>query len=182
MSSPFGGLRGLHHPRCKSRSRLARCTLSWTSTLLQRHSGKPPREPAGPQLPPLEFRAPTAYVSPEHRSSRQAFQGLTHLAPSGFPNLLAPSSAPSLPALSGRSALGVRPPELCSSRAAVRRLRRRSPHAVRSACPALGPSPTICRRSLGSAPALDDARQGRRSIPRLQGLAPHESPISSPVV
>jgi hypothetical protein len=49
-------------------------------------------------------------------------------APSGFLNLLTPRSVPSLLALfRARSAHGVRPSELCSSRAAVRRLQRRCP-------------------------------------------------------
>jgi len=52
-------------------------------------------------------------------------------APSGFLNLLTLSSAPSLPALfHADPLLGLNPPELYSSRAAVRRLRRRYPHAV----------------------------------------------------
>ena len=51
--------------------------------------------------------------------------------PTGFHNLMASSSAPDLLALfHARSAPGVRPSELCSSRAAVRRLRRRCPHVV----------------------------------------------------
>jgi len=53
------------------------------------------------------------------------------LAPSGFLNLLTPCSAPCLLAIfQTRSARGVPPSELCSSRAAVRRLRRRYPHDV----------------------------------------------------
>jgi hypothetical protein len=51
--------------------------------------------------------------------------------PSGFLDLLAFSSAPDLLALfHARSAPGVRPSELCSFRAAVRRLRRRCPLVV----------------------------------------------------
>jgi hypothetical protein len=51
--------------------------------------------------------------------------------PPGFLNLLTSSSAPSLLALfHARSAHGVRPSELSSSRAAVRRLRRRCPLVV----------------------------------------------------
>jgi hypothetical protein len=54
-------------------------------------------------------------------------------APTGFPNLLTRSSAPNLPAIFRPvPLLGLRPPELCSSHAAVRRLRRQSPPAVRS--------------------------------------------------
>jgi hypothetical protein len=53
-------------------------------------------------------------------------------APSGFLNLLTLSSAPNLLALfHARSALGVFPSELSSSRTAVHRLRRRCPPAVR---------------------------------------------------
>jgi hypothetical protein len=52
-------------------------------------------------------------------------------APSGTHNLLAPSSALSLPALfHAGSALGTHPPELCSSRAAVRCFQRLSPPDV----------------------------------------------------
>jgi len=53
------------------------------------------------------------------------------LAPPGFLNLLTPCSAPCLLAIfQTRSAHGVSPSELCSSRAAVHRLRRRYPHDV----------------------------------------------------
>jgi hypothetical protein len=55
-------------------------------------------------------------------------------APSGYRNLLAPSSAPSLPGLiSCRIRSWGHPPELCSSRAAVRWSQRRSPLGVRAA-------------------------------------------------
>jgi len=55
-------------------------------------------------------------------------------APAGFLNLLAPSSAPSLPALfHAGSALGVCPSEPRSSRAAVRCFQRLSPLGVRFA-------------------------------------------------
>jgi hypothetical protein len=55
-------------------------------------------------------------------------------APSGYRNLLAPSSAPSLPGLiSCRIRSWGHPPELCSSRAAVRCSQRRSPLGVRAA-------------------------------------------------
>jgi len=52
-------------------------------------------------------------------------------APSGFLNLLTPSSARYLPTLfHAGSAYGIRPSEPCSSRAAVRRLQRHSPHDI----------------------------------------------------
>jgi hypothetical protein len=55
-------------------------------------------------------------------------------APSGFLNLLALRSALNLLALfHARSVHGVHPSERCSSRAVVRRFRRRSPHDVRAA-------------------------------------------------
>jgi hypothetical protein len=54
------------------------------------------------------------------------------VAPSGFLNPLTLCSAPALPALFHAGlAYGVRSSELCSSRAAVRRLRRRAPLVVR---------------------------------------------------
>jgi hypothetical protein len=55
-------------------------------------------------------------------------------APSGFLDLLTPSSAPSLPTHISESdpLLGFHPPELCSSRAAVRRLQRLCPLVVES--------------------------------------------------
>jgi hypothetical protein len=98
-------------------------------------------------------------------------------APSGFLNLLTLQSAPSLPALfHAGSAPGVRPSEPCSSRAAVRRLRRRCPLDV--ATP-FRPTrvPTVRRERRNTAPrpsfpmwiVLPDA-------PHLQGFAPHESP------
>jgi hypothetical protein len=83
--------------------------------------------------PPLRFRPLQRFPA---RSS--GMNGRTYLArppaPSGFRNLLAPSSAPSLPALfHAGSAPGVNPPELSSSRAAVRCFQRLSPLGVRAA-------------------------------------------------
>jgi hypothetical protein len=82
------------------------------------------------------------------------------LAPSGFRNLLTPCSTPHLLALfHARSALGVPPPELCSSRAAVRRLRRRYPPDVhRRAAPRLRVLP-------GQELAPKDRKKRRRTGP-----------------
>jgi hypothetical protein len=86
-------------------------------------------------------------------------------------------SAPSLLALfHARSALGVRPSELCSSRVAVRRLRRRCPLDVGTPFRTTR-VPTTRRERRNTAPrpsfpmwvVLPDA-------PHLQGFAPHESP------
>jgi hypothetical protein len=85
-------------------------------------------------------------------------------APSGFLNLLTLSTAPDLLALfHARSALGVHPLERFSSHAAVRRLRRRSPHVVGSArCDNATGNPRLSQ-FLGFAPAseirLCEARQ-----------------------
>jgi len=91
------------------------------------------------------------------------------------------SSAPDLPALfRAGSAPGVRPSELCSSRAAARRLRRRCPLVVgtvrRRTRAAIG------RRERRS--AAPNRRRPmwarRRAAPRLQGFAPRESPPPRP--
>jgi len=95
----------------------------------------------------------------------------------GFLNLVTSSSAVDLLALfHARSTHGVRPSERSSSRAAVRRLRRRCPLVV-------GTPPRPARTMVGSrehrsaAPNLSPLKwAGRRSVPRLQGFAPHESP------
>jgi hypothetical protein len=65
--------------------------------------------------------------------------------------------------------LGLRPSEPCSSRAAVRRLRRRCPPGVVTI-----PTADPTRRSHASAARRAMGRPG--NAPRLQGLAPHESP------
>jgi hypothetical protein len=98
-------------------------------------------------------------------------------APSGFLNLLAPRSAPSLLALfHARSAHGVRPPELCSSRTAVRRLRRPYPHGVQEPFRPTREqaSRRECRSAAPEPPAPIMGRPSRS--PHLQGLAPCESP------
>jgi hypothetical protein len=99
-------------------------------------------------------------------------------APPGFLNLMAPSSAPSLLALfHARSAPGVHPSELCSSRAAVRRLRRLCPPGVGGALgltrgpPSPSRTPKRCARTRSS-----PCGQDLENAPRLQGFAPHESP------
>jgi hypothetical protein len=98
-------------------------------------------------------------------------------APSGFLNLLTLRSAPSLLALfHDRSSHGVLPSELCSSRAAVRRLQRRYPLDVGTPF-RTARVPVTRRERRNTAPrppfpiwvVLPDA-------PHLQGFAPHESP------
>jgi len=81
----------------------------------------------------LEVLTPSAFLCPGKRHPGQAYLAQPP-APSGSHNLLTPSSAPSLPALfHAGSALGVHPPELCSSRAVVRCFQRRSPLGVPAA-------------------------------------------------
>jgi len=71
------------------------------------------------------------FSSPEQRLELIGIAKFRSPAPSGFLNLLTPSSTPNLPALfHADPLLGLNPPELYSSHAAVRRLRRRYPHAV----------------------------------------------------
>ena len=76
-----------------------------------------------------------------------------------------------------RSAPGVRPPEPFSSRAAVHRFQCLYPHGLR---PARNSHTTEGQRSrmyLGNAPTPhDSAMCGLPGSPRLQGLAPRESP------
>jgi hypothetical protein len=97
-------------------------------------------------------------------------------APSGFLNLLTLHSALSLPALfHAGSAHGVRPSELCSSRAAVRCLQRRFPPGVGSPVEPMANSDPHRK----SKPA---EKRARTSNPHLQGLAPRESPPPSSTV
>jgi hypothetical protein len=98
-------------------------------------------------------------------------------APPGSLNLLALWSAPSLLALfHARSAPGVRPSESCSSRAAVRRLRRLCPPVVGPPFHSLRGHPDR-RRCRSTAPNPNTPmRRELRDDPRLQGLAPHENP------
>jgi hypothetical protein len=90
------------------------------------------RIPTPRRHPPVRSLAPTA--SPRSVQRLHSRACLTRPpAPSGFLNLSTPSSVPSLVALfHATSALGVHPSELSSSRAAVRRLRRRSPLVVQA--------------------------------------------------
>jgi hypothetical protein len=122
------------------------------------------------RLPSLRFSSPTA--SPRSWQQRDGRVCLTRpLAPSGFLDLSAPSSASSLPALfHAGSAHGVRPSERCSSRAAVRRLRRRCPPAVATtAQPSRGPP--SCRRCRSTAPDPTTPIVGRPSCrPSSSGL------------
>jgi hypothetical protein len=94
----------------------------------------------------------------------------------GFLNLLTLSSAPSLPALfHAGCAHGVRPSELCSSRAAVRRLQRLCPLDVGTlrASPRFGLTVAGAEAPRRSRPYPNEEALG---APRLQGFAPHESP------
>jgi hypothetical protein len=78
----------------------------------------------------LEVSSPTASPRTGQRHSDQVCLTWPP-APPGFLNLMAPSSAPSLLAIfHARSAHGVRPTELYSSRAAVRCSQRLCPHDV----------------------------------------------------
>jgi hypothetical protein len=92
-----------------------------------------------------------------------------------FANLMTPSSPPRLPAIfQAESAHGVIPSEPCSSRAAVRRLRRLCPLVVgyercqRTSHPS-STQPKLHDRRMREEPPLPPAR-------RLQGFAPHENP------
>jgi hypothetical protein len=76
--------------------------------------------------------------------------------------------------------MGVSPPEPCSSRAAVRRLRRRFPHGVEAAAVFLRRPPTS-RKGRSPAPSRRAPWwKNPKDVPRLQGLAPHESPPLHP--
>jgi hypothetical protein len=135
--------------------------------------GEPPKPASAPPLRSLPLqRIPT-------RGS--GFVGRVYLArppaPSGYLNLLAPQSAPSLLALfHARSAHGVHPSEPCSSRAAVRRLRRRCPLDV--AAPSNLPEDRFAERDAETPRPSSPAPiwEGLRDAPHLQGFAPHESP------
>lgn len=84
--------------------------------------------------PPLRFQTPTARSHSEQRHERRRLSKANSPTPTGDHNLLAFSSAPSLPALfHAGSALGVNPAKLCSSTAAARHFWRRSPHSVLNA-------------------------------------------------
>jgi hypothetical protein len=98
-------------------------------------------------------------------------------APPGFLNPLAPSSVPRLLALfHARSALGVRPPEPSSSRAAACRLRHRYPLDVGIRAANL-PASSNAACEAETPQRYSNKHMGRpRERPRLQGLAPHESP------
>jgi hypothetical protein len=101
-------------------------------------------------------------------------------ASSGFLNLLTLSHAPCLPVLFRTgSALGVRSPGLCSSHAAVRRLQRRSPLAV-DPIRRTPRNPPHCHTTEVGVSPTDRYNVRPRNIPRLQGLAPHESPPPRP--
>jgi len=113
----------------------------------------PKRRVEGPTAS-LDVCSPTASPRAGQRPGRRVC--LTRLpAPPGFLDLLALSSAPCLPALfHAGSAHGVRTPELCSSRAAVRRLRRPSLLAVGERC-----HPTPPKASPGPKPRTHRARR-----------------------
>jgi hypothetical protein len=131
---------GIHVPG-PQRSFTTSRILSWASAPLQRCPSTEPlhrafgyptaRRPVSPKrlfaTPPLRFLPLQRFPHSEQRLFGRAC--LTQPpASSGFLNLLTLCSAPSLPAVfHAGSALGVCPPELSSSRAAVRRFRRPSP-------------------------------------------------------
>jgi hypothetical protein len=101
--------------------------------------------------------------------------------PTGSLNLMTSSSAPDLSALfHAGSALGVLPSKLCSSRVAVRCLQRRCPPVVETS---LRPARVAGGRRNRRSGAPNHQRPiwaCRRSAPRLQGFAPHESPPPRP--
>jgi hypothetical protein len=125
-----------------------------------------------------EVPSPTASPRPGQRHEKvNEHPTLDRPPPSGFLNLVASSSAPDLLALfHARSAPGVLPSELCSSRAAVRRFRRLCPPVVGT--PFLPVRTLASRRERRStAPSLRAPWwTGHPDVPRLQGFAPHESP------
>jgi hypothetical protein len=85
-----------------------------------------------PSAPPVRFR-PLQRLPARGSGTNKVTEPpkLDRPPPTGFLNLVASSSAPDLLALfHARSAPGVHPPELCSFRAAARRLRRRCPPVV----------------------------------------------------
>jgi hypothetical protein len=90
-----------------------------------------PKSLPKPPAPPVRFR-PLQRVTIRGSGTKVAeHPRLDRPPPAGFLNLLASSSAPNLPALfHAGSAHGVHPSELCSFRAAARRLRRRCPLVV----------------------------------------------------
>jgi hypothetical protein len=100
-----------------------------------------------------EVSSPSAFPRPGQRHEIVIeLPTLDRPPPSGFLDLMASSSAPDLLALfHARSAPGVLPSELCSSRAAVRRLRRRCPPVV-GAFLRPARAPTRCRGCRSTAP------------------------------
>jgi hypothetical protein len=146
-----------------------------------RRSRLRPKSLPKPSAPPVRF-SPLQRLSIRGSGTKVAeHPRLDRPPPTGFLNLLASSSAPNLPALfHAGSALGVHPSELCSFRAAVRRLQRRCPLAV-------GMSFRPVRVAGGRRRAETLRRILRRpkwtcrsDAPRLQGFAPHESPPPRP--
>jgi hypothetical protein len=134
-----------------------------------------PKSLAKTRAPPVRF-GPLQRL-PARGSGTKKVTGLPtpdRPPPSGFLDLLAFEPPRTCwPCFMPHPLLGLCPPELSSSRAAVRRLRRRSPLVVRANPPTAPPAPNHSRRS--------DRRQNEhmerpRERPRLQGFAPHENP------
>jgi hypothetical protein len=181
LSLALAGLQGLRASRSRVSQSFPRY-LSWTSTSLQR---TPKYLAAIVPFPvaqdrsddsSLEVPSPTAFPC-----MRQRLIGRDCLprppAPSGFLNLLALRSAPRLLALfRARSAHGVCPSKLFSSRAAVRCFQRQYPLAVQDTLRPL-PKASSCRKHRSAAPKNSlPYWEGPQSAPRLQGFAPRESP------
>jgi hypothetical protein len=133
----------------------------------------PPKGTAEPTAPPMRSFSPSASPHPGQRHDGRAY--LTRPpAPSGFHNLLALSSAPSLVALfHATSAHGVAP-----FRALL---------LPCSRTPSPAPFPSCClddpdnRSTRPETDRRSDRKQNRhtdrpRERPQLQGFAPHESP------
>jgi len=116
--------------------------LSWACTPLQSTTERraAARVPGSHQSPTdcsfHEVWTPTASPLAGQRFAIERVYLTRTRAPSGFLNLSTPATAPRLLALfHARSAHGFHPSERCSSRAAVRRSRRRYPHDVCNAKP-----------------------------------------------
>jgi len=159
-----------HGPRTTPRNRSG--LLSWARALLQ----SPPSSQR-PLRPPClstqrqqngashEVCSPSASPRTWQRHLEPGLPHRTRLRPQVFSTSrrLHPPRA-CRPCFMPDPLMGLHPSELCSSRAAVRRLRRPSPHAVGQPLPA-----RTSRTEVRYEPDLPEP-------PRLQGLAPRESP------
>jgi hypothetical protein len=128
----------------------------------------------------LEVCSPTAYPLAKQRLSFA--RGCRPRAPasSGFLDLVTPSSAPRLLALfHARSAHGVCPSELCSSRAAVRRLRRLLPSCRWPPCSRAPAGTQAVARAETQAPTPTPSRGGATRRPTSGPCSTRESATQS---